>query len=229
MRKIRLLLFWFSLALTLLFGLWGSLRTPRHAQERALRLVEANTPQTVLGKWTIRLETPNFLRVGNAELVRLSLLPIEELPSTPEGPTISALPGDVLLPTLVSTTGLAVEARLDLAGVEVHPDQAITEPLSAGKPLTFFWSVRALQPGAYHGVAWLHLILLNTDSERRIPLSAQEIRLEVRTLWGLSATTARWLSLLWGALTFFFGFPYLKELLFWVQRKVQSRVSEKKG
>ncbi len=229
MRKMRLFLFWFSLALTLLFGLWGSLRTPRHAQERALRLVEASAPQTVIGKWTIRLETPDFLRVGNAELVRLSLLPIEEIPDTPGGPTISVLPGDVALPSLAPATNMAVEARLDLAGVEVRPDQAITEPLLVGKPLTFFWSVRALQPGEYHGVVWLHLLLLNERGEERIPLSAQEIRLDVRTLWGLSATTARWLSLLWGVLTFLFGFPYLKELFFWFQRKVQPQVSEEKG
>jgi hypothetical protein len=225
-RRIRLLLFFLTLGLTLLFGGWGSAGAPRRSQEHALRLLTTETPQVVLGRWRVQLETPQYLRLGDAGLVRLSLLPLGESSSAPEGPS---LPGDVVLPadafgaTTATRPTMIAEARLDLAGMEVRPDQEISEPLFPGQPLTFFWSVRAVQAGEYHGVAWLHLRLLTDGEETRLPLSAQEVRLQVRTLWGLSVSTARWLSLLWGTLTFVLGFPYLKEVALWMQQKVQRQ------
>lgn len=219
MRLLRPALFLFFLALTLVFAFWASGPLPRRQQELSLRVVEMSAPQAVMQRWTVSLETPSRLRVGDAELIRLHLSPAEPLQSSPSFP---ALPGDVVLPALAETSALIAEARLDLAGVEVRPSETVSEPLLPGRALTFFWSVRATQPGEYHGVAWLHLRLISPEGERRYALAAPEVRLQVVTLWGLSASAARWLSLLWAVITFFLGFPYLKELLFFLQRRLST-------
>lgn len=226
MRFIRTVSFFLFFGLTILFGLWGMINPPRRLQERPLRLIEAATPPTVIGKWTIQIEAPRYLRAGDAEIVRLLLLPVSESPDTPQTvhPT---LPGDVSFPDLLAVSTMIAEARLDLAGVEIRPDQTISEPLLPGKPALFFWSVRATQPGDYSGVAWLHLRLISPEGENVIPLSAQEIRLQVRTLWGFSANAARWLSLLWGILTFLLGFPYLRDVVLWLGRRAREAGKDK--
>ncbi len=223
MRILRLLFFFLALGLTLIFGVWGGVGPPRRLQEHLLPVMPTTPqiqPQVILGRLTIQLETPQYLRLGDAGLFRLSLL-LEEnsgAPGEPSLPGSSGLPAEMFSPTKLT---MIAEARLDLAGVEVRPDQEISEPLFPGKPLTFYWSVRATQAGEYHGVAWLHLRLITDGEETRLPLSAQEVRLQVRTLWGLSAHTARWLSLFWGIMTFLLGFPYLKEIGLWLDRKLQ--------
>lgn len=219
MHFIRTVSFFLFLGLTLLFGFWVVINPPRRFQERPLRLIEAATPPMVIGKWTIQIETPRYLRAGDAEIVRLLLLPVSEPPETPQAapPT---LPGDVSFPNLLAASTMVAEARLDLAGVEIRPEQTISEPLLPGKPALFFWSVRASQAGEYSGVAWLHLRILSAEGESVIPLSAQEVRLQVRTLWGLSADTARWLGLFWGVLTFLLGFPYLRDIVLWFRHRM---------
>ncbi len=223
MKSLRPLLFFLALGLTLLFGVWGGVGPPRRLQEHLLPVMPTTPqiqPQVILGRLTIKLETPQYLRLGDAGLFRLWLL-LEENSSAPGEPSLpgsSGLPADMF--SLTKLTMIA-EARLDLAGMEVRPDQEISEPLFPGKPLTFYWSVRATQAGEYHGVAWLHLRLITEGEETRLPLSAQEVRLQVRTLWGLSANTARWLSLFWGIMTFLLGLPYLKDIGLWLQRKLQ--------
>lgn len=222
MRSLRLVLFLLFLGLTLLFGFWGAAKPGRRLQERPFRLVESAAPQTVIGRWIIQIETPRELRVGDAELIRLLVLPADDSPGTPQ-PAFPGPPGDISFPGALAATTMVAEARLDLAGLEIRPDQTISEPLLPGKAVLFFWSVRAAQPGEYSGVAWLHLRLISTEGERVIPLSAQEVRLQVRTLWGLSANAARGLSLLWAILTFFLGFPYLKDIVLWIKARAQTQ------
>jgi hypothetical protein len=225
-RKIRLLLFFLTLGLTLLFGGWGSSGAPRRSQEHALRLLTTETPQVVLGRWRVQLETPQYLRLGDAGLVRLSLLPLEESSSAPEGPS---LPGDVVLPadafgaTTATRPTMIAEARLDLAGMEVRPDQEISEPLFPGQPLTFFWSVRAVQAGEYQGVAWLHLRLLTDGEETRLPLSCPGSTPAGADVVGAIGEHRALVEFAWGTLTFLLGFPYLKEVALWLQQKVQRQ------
>ncbi|MFN3742346.1 MAG: hypothetical protein ACK4VW_06710 [Anaerolineales bacterium] len=221
MRFIRPVFFFIFFGLTILFGIWGVINAPRRFQERPLRLIEAATPPTVIGKWAIQIEAPRYLRAGEAAIVRLSLLPVSEPPDTPQA-AYPTLPGDVSFPGLLAASTMVAEARLDLAGMEIRPDQPISEPLLPGKPALFFWSVRATQPGDYAGVAWLHLRLISPQGENVIPLSAQEIRFQVRTLWGFSANAARWLSLLWGILTFLLGFPYLRDVVLWLGHRARE-------
>lgn len=221
MRSLRLFLSLLFLGLTILFGFWGMVNPSRRLQERPLRLIESAAPPTVIGKWTIQIETPRYLRAGNAEIVRLLLLPVSDSPDTLQT-VYPTLPGDVSFPRLLTVSTMVAEARLDLAGVEIRPDQTISEPLLPGKTALFFWSVRASQPGEYSGVAWLHLRIISAEGESVIPLSAQEVRLQVRTLWGLSAGAARWLSLFWGVLTFLLGFPYLRDVALWLGRRARE-------
>src|SRR5215213_467262 len=92
----------------------------------------------------LTLEFPPQIRVGDSDLVRLTL-EVDDLGNiTPtaemEGNVVG---GEVVeLPNLYESHHIIAEARFDIAGMEVRPPELVSEALSPGNSVTFRWSVR---------------------------------------------------------------------------------------
>jgi hypothetical protein len=180
----------------------------------------------------LTLEYAPSIRVGDSTRVRMTL-EVDDLGNvTPtaviEGNVISG--ETVQIPNLYETHIVLAEARLDMAGVVVAPGEPISEPLNPGKSVTFYWTLRPPEAGKYEGTAWLHLHFipmstLNGEQESRIPISAQFITLEARSLFGLSGGTARGVGAAGSVVGAVIGFPFFDDLLRWLWRRIGRKKS----
>ncbi|MBN2550589.1 MAG: hypothetical protein JXB15_15600 [Anaerolineales bacterium] len=141
------------------------------------------------------LEWPARIKAGDADVVRLTLEMDEFGTVTPTAQVGGNLleAQSVQIPNLYDTHTVVAEARLDLAGLEVAPGGDIAEALLPGQPVSFAWSIRPTDPGAYQGTVWLHLRFLprsGGDETRRV-LSAQRIEIQAVNFLGLGGSAAR--------------------------------------
>jgi hypothetical protein len=171
----------------------------------------------------LTLEFPPVMRAGDATRIRLQLEVDDQGNLTPtavvEGNVVT---GEVVkIPDLYETHTVMAEARLDMAGMEVSPPGAISEPLQPGLPVTFYWSVRPDAPGLYQGTAWLHLRFTpkTGGEEGRIPISVQFVEIEAQSFLGLSGGAARGLGTVGSAVGAVLGFPFVDDLLKWLWRR----------
>jgi hypothetical protein len=163
------------------------------------------------------------MRAGDARVIRLQL-EVDDLGNI----TPTAVMDDnvvvgetVQFPNLYATHNVVAEARLDLAGMEVQPSQTVSEPLSPGQSVTFFWSVRPEVAGTYQGTVWLHLRFIPKQGgeESRIPLSVQFIEIEAKSLFGLSGGAARGFGAAGSLIGSVLGLPFFDEVLKWLWGK----------
>jgi hypothetical protein len=130
------------------------------------------------------------------------------------------------IPDLYETHNVTAEARLDLAGMQVQPADAIYEPLKRGQSATFYWSIRPQETGLYRGTVWLHLNFADksTGEQSRVAVSAQIIEIEAVDFFGLSVNLARASGVAGSVVGGVLGFPFLEEIL----RFLFKRKSHKK-
>ena len=92
----------------------------------------------------LKLEFPPKIRVGDSDIIRLTLevddkgniVPTAEV----EGNVVT---GEVIeIPNLYETHHVIAEARFDIAGLEVRPTELISAPISQGQTAVFYWSIR---------------------------------------------------------------------------------------
>lgn len=139
----------------------------------------------------LALHWPPVLRPGDAGMVILSVEPYESsgLNSGPADPAQDS-------ENLAGTHNILAEARLELPGLQVSPTSAISQPMLAGRTVTFRWEVQAVRVGEYSGTVWLSLRFLslegNVAADR--PVSAQVIDLRSEGLLGLSGSAGRYLG-----------------------------------
>jgi hypothetical protein len=179
----------------------------------------------------LTFEFPPEMRTGDSTRIRMTLevddrgyiVPTAEV----EGNVVR---GEVVeIPNLYETHLVVAEARLDLAGMQVQPSGTISEPLSPGKPVTFYWSVRPDEAGRYEGVAWLHLrfiplVTLNGEKESRIPISVQLFEIEAKSFMGfLSGGLARGVGALGSVVGSVLGFPFVDDLAKWLWSKIKQK------
>jgi len=175
----------------------------------------------------LSLEFPPVVRTGDSTRIRLQLEVDDRGNITPtavvEGNVVR---GEVVeIPNLYETHNVIAEARLDMAGMEVQPSGTISEPLSQGQAVTFYWSVRPNESGKYEGTAWLHLRFVpkNGGEESRIPVSVQFLEIEAKSFLGLlSGGTARGIGALGSVVGSVLGFPFVDDLVKWVLRKIRG-------
>lgn len=174
----------------------------------------------------LTLEFAPSIRLGDSTRIRMTLevddlgniTPTAEIKdNVVTGKTVS-------IPNLYDTHIVMAEAQLNMAGVVIDPADTISEPLHPGKSVTFYWTVRPPEAGKYEGTAWLHLHFipissLNGEQESRLPLSAQFISLEVRSLLGLSGGTARGLGAAGSVVGAVIGFPFFDDIVRWLWRR----------
>jgi hypothetical protein len=175
----------------------------------------------------LTLEFPPVMRTGDSTRIRLQLEVDDRGNITPtavvEGNVVS---GEVVeIPNLYETHNVIAEARLDMAGMEVQPSGTISEPLSQGQAVTFYWSVRPNDSGNYEGTAWLHLRFVpkNGGEVTRIPVSVQFLEIEARSFLGfLNGGAARGIGALGSVIGSVLGFPFVGDIVKMLWRKVRG-------
>jgi hypothetical protein len=191
--------------------------------------VPAAPPPAIPEYRRLTLEFPPRIRVGDSDIIRLTL-EVDALGNiTPtaviEGNRIAG--GVVQIPNLYDTHNVIAEARLDLIGPEIKPEEAIDEPLLPGQSVTFYWSVHPVSAGMYRGTAWLFLIFVDKVSkeESRLAVSAQPVEIEAVNFFGLSGGAARMFGGIGSVIGAILGFPFVTDILKWLWNRVRRKES----
>jgi len=171
----------------------------------------------------LTLEFPPQIRVGEGDIIRLTL-EVDTLGNlTPtaefEGHEVT---GETLeIPNLYETHNVTAEARLDLAGMEVKPADLISEPLSPGQSVTFYWSIRPREVGLYRGTAWLYLRFVDKSNgeESRKAVTAQLVEIEAVNLLGLPLGLVRGVGAVGSFIGGVLGFPFLEDIVKFLYRR----------
>jgi hypothetical protein len=191
-----------------------------------------NEPQPAIPEFRrLTLEFPPVIRTGDSARIRLQLEVDDRGNITPtaivEGNVVT---GEVVkIPNLYETHFVVAEARLDMAGMEVQPPGTISEPMTPGKPVTFYWSVRPEESGRYEGTTWLHLrfipmTTLNGEQENRIAISAQFLEIEAKSFLGfLNGGAARGIGAMGSLLGSILGFPFVDDFAKWLWGRLRRR------
>ncbi len=190
---------------------------------------QPSAPPAILETRRLTLEFPPKMRAGvEGDIIRLTL-EVDDLGNIT--PTAQAqgniVVGETIeIPDLYETHNVTAEARLDLAGMQIHPADAIYEPLKRGQSATFYWSIRPRETGLYRGTVWLHLNFADksTGEQSRVAVSAQIIEIEAVDFFGLSVNLARASGVAGSVVGGVLGFPFLEEIL----RFLFKRKSHKK-
>lgn len=189
----------------------------------AFNVVGGSPQPAILEQRRLTLEFPPKIRVGDSDIVRLTL-EVDDLGNvTPtaqvEGATVTGRV--VAIPDLYETHNVIAEARFDLAGAELRPPDLISETLLPGESVTFFWSVRPPSAGTYRGTIWLHLRFVNKVSgeESRKTVSAQVVELEAVNFLGLSGSLARTTGAVGSLVGGVLGIPFIDDLLKFLFRR----------
>jgi hypothetical protein len=186
---------------------------------------QISAPPAIPETRRLTLEFPPKMRAGvEGDIIRLTL-EVDDLGNiTPtaqiEGNLVA---GEIIeIPDLYETHNVIAEAKLDMAGMEVSPPEAILETLTRGRSVTFFWSIRPQETGTYRGTVWLHLNFTDksTGEETRIAVSAQIIEIEAVDFFGLSVNLARTSGVVGSIVGGIVGFPFIEDVLrFFFKRK----------
>jgi hypothetical protein len=177
----------------------------------------------------LTLEFPSKMRAGvEGDIVRLTL-EVDDLGDITPTAQIDGnlVVGETIeIPDLYETHNVTAEARLDLAGMQVQPADAIYEPLKRGQSATFYWSIRPQEPGIYRGTVWLHLNFADksTGENSRIAVSAQIVEIEAVDFFGLSVNLARSAGMIGSVVGGVVGFPFIEDIIkFLFRRKTKNR------
>ena len=187
---------------------------------------DVSPPPAIQEYRRLTLEFAPSIRLGDSTRIRMTL-DVDDLGNITPTAEIKGnvvIGKSVSIPNLYDTHIVMAEAQLNMAGVEMDPADTISEPLHPGRSVTFYWTVRPPAVGKYEGTAWLHLRFIPISSlsgvqETRIPISAQFITLEVRSLLGLSGGTARGLGAAGSVVGAVIGFPFFDDVVRWLWRR----------
>jgi hypothetical protein len=172
----------------------------------------------------LTLEFPSKMRAGvEGDIVRLTL-EVDDLGNITPTAEIegNVVVGETIeIPDLYETHTVTAEAKLDLAGMEVRPSEAVFEPLTRGRSVTFYWSIRPQDVGLYRGTVWLHLNFRDksTGEDSRIAVSAQIVEIEAVDFFGLSVNLARTSGVIGSVIGGVIGFPFLEDIIRFLFKK----------
>lgn len=165
----------------------------------------------------LTLEFPEQIRAGDSDVVRLTL-EVDDLGNiTPtasfEGNVVT---GEVVeIPDLYETHNVVAEARFDIAGLQVSPPDLISQTLSKGQAVNFYWSVRPSEVGNYRGTVWFYLRFVDKVSgeESRETVSAQLVEIEAVSFLGLPANLVRAAGGIGSVVGAIIGFPFFEDIV----------------
>ena len=171
------------------------------------------------------------MRTGDSARIRMQLEVDDRGNITPTAIVGgNVVTGEVIeIPNLYETHLVVAEARLDMAGMEVQPPGVISESLTPGQSVTFYWSVRPEDSGKYEGTAWLYLRFipmtsLNGEQESRITVSVQFLEIEAKSFLGfLNGGVARGVGALGSLIGSVLGFPFVDDFMKWIWGRFRRR------
>lgn len=185
---------------------------------------QISAPPAIPETRRLTLEFPSKMRAGvEGDIIRLTL-EVDDLGNITPTAQINGnvVVGQTIeIPDLYETHNVIAEARLDMAGMEVSPPEATLEPLTRGRSVTFYWSIRPLETGTYRGTVWLHLNFADksTGEQSRIAVSAQIIEIEAVDFFGLSVNVARTSGVIGSLVGGVFGFPFIEDIIKFLFRR----------
>jgi hypothetical protein len=175
----------------------------------------------------LTLEWPATLRQNDTKYVQLTLAVDEHGIITPtasyEGNQIIGEP--VLIPDVYETHNVMVEARLDMAGLAVQPDDLTSLSLRPGETVTFRWNVRSMEIGTFRGTVWLYLrfLPLSGGPESREALKVLDIEIEIVNFLGQGGPAARLMGWVGVALSGLIGAGDILSGFRWLTRRLRRR------
>jgi hypothetical protein len=219
-RRIRIWIGFILLALALLILTWSFWPTARMQQQitssfgDSLSGLPGAESAGLIETRLLTIDSPRSVRVGDSDLVRM---------------TFAVAPGSddqntYTIPNLYDTHNLVLEARLDVAGMQVAPGAGISEPMRRGQTITFYWSISPIQAGHYRGNLWVYLNIvpkLGGEIDRRA-LVAHRMDIQGLSVFGLPADIARWGGAAAGLLGLVFSIPFLEDILKRIWKSVRK-------
>jgi hypothetical protein len=182
----------------------------------------------------LTLEFPPKIKADSAsDIVRLTL-EVDDLGNVT--PTAyyetNTVTGEVIqIPDLYQTHNVGVEASFDIAGVDVRPSGSTYQPLQKGKPVTFYWSIRAPQVGKFRGTIWVNLVFVDkvTGEESRRAISAQIVDIEAVDFFGFSVNFVQTSGVIGSVLGLIVGFPFFDDIVkfLWSKRNSKKKPTRK--
>lgn len=171
----------------------------------------------------LTVEFPPRMRAGDSDRVRLTL-EVDELGNVTPTAQIggNVITGKVIeIPNLYESHHVIAETRFDIAGMEVLPAELVSEALSPGSSVTFYWSIHPSEVGDYRGTIWLYLRFVDklNGEESRKTVSAQLVEIEAVNLLGLSGNFARTTGVIGSVVGTVLGFPFLEDVLKFIFKK----------
>lgn len=177
----------------------------------------ATQPPAIPERRRLTLEYPSRIRAGDSDVVRLTL-EVDDLgnitPTAQFGGDVVS--GEVVeIPDLYESHNVIAEARFDIAGLQVSPPELISQTLSKGQAVSFFWSVRPAEPGTYRGTIWFYLRFVDKVSgeESQRTVSAQLVEIEAVNLLGLPANLVRTVGGVGSVVGAVIGFPFFEDIV----------------
>lgn len=182
----------------------------------------------------LTLEYPSRIKAGaESDIIRLTL-EVDTLGNITPTAEIggNVVEGEVIeIPNLYETHNVAVEARYDVAGLEVRPPGSTIQPLKQGEAATFYWSIGAQEVGTYRGTIWVYLNFedLSSGEKSRKPVSAQIIEIEAVDFFGFSTNFVRTSGVVGSVLGLVAGFPFFDNIVkyLWEKRKKETKKPSK--
>lgn len=168
----------------------------------------------------LTLEYPPHIRVGDSEVIRLTL----EVDTLGNVRPTAEMPGKIVsgknaqIPNVYDTHNVFAEARLDIAGLNVQPPDIQSESLTEGQSITFCWSVQPASAGTFRGTAWFYLRFVDkvTAAESQEPIAAQPVQIDANNFFGFSGGFARAAGGVGSIIGAVLGFPFADDILKWL-------------
>jgi hypothetical protein len=204
------------------------------AVESAPQPTQVFVPPAIPETRRLTLEFPSKMRAGvEGDIVRLTL-EVDDLGNITPTAQIggNVVVGEMIeIPDLYETHNVTAEAKLDLAGMQVQPADAIYEPLKRGQSATFYWSIRPQETGIYRGTVWLHLNFADKSTgehpqgaaQSRIAVSAQIVEIEAVDFFGLSVNLARSSGVVGSIVGGVVGFPFIEDIIKFLFKKRKKK------
>jgi len=169
------------------------------------------------------LDWPEKMREEDSSIIELKIA-IDQpgnLTASLNAPGLAEDEIPVDVPGIYAMYHIVAVARLDLAGVEAYREE-MRQPLLPGKGVSFRWSIRASEAGAYRGVVWLHLELIPKGGGEigQVLLLARQIEIQVVTVLGLPGGLARVMSLGGFTLSAVLGYPFVQN---WIKKRQHKK------
>jgi hypothetical protein len=204
LRKLRIGLGLFILAVSILFLAWGFWPVQR---ELRVRPVSGTPGSAGPEKRGLTLLYPPKIRAGDTGVVRLTL-DVDALKD------IFPATRDRGSTHFYDTYTIIAEARFDLPGMSVRPSDLISAPVAQGQTAVFYWTLRPVEAGHVRGTIWLYLRTVDkqTGEESRETISAQIVEIESVKFIGLLANRARAIGLVGVVIGLFLSLPFFGAL-----------------